>query len=224
MTKSAEQLKAEVVEDLKRLDKENHAFHHHKKGSKRRHQAKIRILRLQGLLHGAQNELAKVLKEESAGRIHAVRYAQAHIGVSEHPAGSNSGPQIDAWAKAMGFPGSHVFWCGIFAGYCVVFAGKAKIPAPYRLASGSYIINDARRGENGLHLVQFGAIEKGDLLSYWNGEHIGIAAGRPINGVVHTVEGNTSPSSAGSQYNGGCVAPKTKSASDITVAARPQWR
>jgi hypothetical protein len=223
MAQSKAELRAEIQKDLARLDKERQAFERHKKGTARHLQAKRRIIRLRGLEAAAEKQLADLIAAQ-AGPGAAVRYALAQEGISEHPAGTNSGPQIDFWAEHMGFPGSHVFWCGVFAGYCVVFPGKAKIPTPIRLCSGSYIIDDAHAGRNGLKAVEFNAIQKGDLLSYWHGEHIGLAVGPPVGGVVHTIEGNTSPSTAGSQYNGGCVARKVRSAADVTVAARPRWK
>jgi hypothetical protein len=46
--------------------------------------------------------------------------------------------------------------------------------------------------------------------------------GPTVNGMVHTVEGNTS-SSTGSQNNGGGVYERRRPVSDVAVIARPEY-
>lgn len=43
----------------------------------------------------------------------AIAWSRSKIGVKEHPAGSNGGPQIDAWERDAGM--GHGPWCGAFA-------------------------------------------------------------------------------------------------------------
>lgn len=198
-------------------------------------QALVKALRLdKHHLDDRIDDLRKRLQEmhkEDAQRQHqhsgaaaAVAWAISQDGVTEMPAGSNWGHPVEDWEQYTGMT-SPVPWCGCFACEAIVGHGGAAIPVRARLASGYAIIADAHAGANGLKAVTFTAIEPGDLLSYWNGEHIGVAREKPSGSTVKTVEGNTSPGDEGgeAQYNGGCVALKTRSISDVTVAARPAY-
>lgn len=219
---TAEHLKAELHDELHRLDKEQQAFRRHHKGTVRHRQAKIRIHRLHGLIRATEHDLKSLLRSEHSGRNHATGWAMSQVGVTEHPANSNWGHPVEDWIKRTGF-GGPVFWCGCFVHEAVVVHGKAHISSGIRLAAGTYIIADAHAGHNGLTAVPFEHARKGDILVYWGGEHIGLCRGNPHGGIIPTVEGNTSPANSGSQYNGGCVAAKTRTRADVSVVARPAW-
>jgi hypothetical protein len=150
----------------------------------------------------------------------ALTYGRLFLGVKEHPAGSNHGPDvyrrdkkgrkwkggIDYWCyKANGIRGGYP-WCSAFAAYCFEIAGRK--------------IGDARRASVGF-LEAWGAARgyevkrpyRGDLVCYkfdsdnWP-DHIGIVdkvialprGGRPF--FIRALEGNTS---AGNDANGGQV-------------------
>lgn len=163
-------------------------------------------------------KLQKIAKARHQGPAAAVHWAIAQVGTVENPAGSNSGPGISGWEAYWGL--GPVYWCGVFAGYAVKKVGKAAVTSwcPY----GPDIINDAQAHRNGLVAVSADNAKPGDLVVYWGGEHIGLIREESRNGMVVTVEGNTSFSD-GSQSNGGCVALKERPFSDVTVVARPKY-
>lgn len=165
-----------------------------------------------------QPKLKKIREKQHSGAQAAVTWALQQVGTTEVPAESNTGPKIAVWEKYWGL--GPCYWCGVFAGYAVKAIGKALVTS--QLTYGPYIINDARNHANGLAAISPDNAQPGDLVVYWNGEHIGLIRAVSRNGYVITVEGNTS-SSDGSQSNGGVVALKERPFSDVTVVARPHY-
>lgn len=160
-------------------------------------------------------------KPDGGGGV-AVKWAVSQAGVTEMPAGSNWGVPVQDWIKRTGytFP---VPWCGCYVHEAVVEKGGAAIPVEIRMGYGPAIIADARSGANGFKLVGPADAKPGDVLVFWGGQHIGLLRGKITGQSVPTAEGNTSPGTEGSQYNGGCVAIKTRSLGDVTVIARPNY-
>jgi len=149
-----------------------------------------------------------------------VAWAKSKIGVTESPAGSNWGPEIGAWIRFTGYTGP-VYWCGCFACYAVVKIGGAKISSPIRLGYDGYIVADALAHDNGLVAVGFSEARPGDIVTYVF-PHIGLVD-HVTGDVLHSVEGNTSSGSSGSQSNGGMVAARTRGRSEVRVIARPNY-
>jgi hypothetical protein len=175
-----------------------------------------------------KNRLAKIRKAQDEGAKAAVAYAKSMLGVTENPAGSNSGPTITRdgkkggvsfWEAAFGL--GACYWCGCFAGYVAKFIGGAKLTGT--LTYGPDIIADAQAHRNGLVAVSAADSRAGDIPVYWGGEHIGFCVGPPREGCLHTIEGNTSSDSGSSQSNGGGVFEKHRPFSDATVIARPLY-
>lgn len=165
-------------------------------------------------------QIARLRHAHSVGPQAAVEWAVRQVGTHEDPPGSNLGPGITDWERHTGYnvpPG--VYWCGCFAHEAIVEVGGAVIPVGSHFGYGPYLISDARSASNGLHAVPFGSARAGDLAVLWGGEHITVVRGNPTASTIPTVEGNTS-SSDGSQSNGGEVALKERSESDVTVIAR----
>jgi hypothetical protein len=72
-------------------------------------------------------------------------------------------------------------------------------------------------------------LQPGDvvLLNFHGGlspEHCGLVTDVVGFGLVKTIEGNTSPGEEGSQDNGGCVAAKTRTAAQIVLICRPDYK
>lgn len=147
-----------------------------------------------------------------------IQWANAQLGTTENPPGSNRGPKIDVWCKFWGLVAPQ--WCGCFAGYAVRVIGGAKVTSwlPYAPS----ITADAKANRNGLTAVPFSAARAGDLVTFWNGQHIGLVV-RVDGDELKTIEGNTSSGNAGSQSNGGGVFPRTRKRSDVDVIARPAY-
>lgn len=220
MTKTVEQLREELTAELHRQEKEHHAFQNHKKGSDRRRQAKARLHRLRGLIVVTQNELALAIKRaEKEGPDAAVRWALSKEGITEHPMNSNWGVPVQDWIHRTGY-GGPVPWCGCFVHEAVVVHGKAKIPIEIHLGLNTAIIADAQAHRNGLKAVPFAEARRGDIVVY-KFPHIGLVRGDSYGPNLPTVEGNTSPSTSGSQFNGGCVARKVRGQYEVAVIARP---
>lgn len=150
----------------------------------------------------------------------ALAWAIQQIGITENPAGSNTGPHIDTWQAFWGLHGAQ--WCGVFAGYAVKKTAGAKVTSwlPYAPS----ITNDARANRNGLKAVPYEQARAGDLVTFWGGQHIGLVDHIDAQGRLHTVEGNTSSGVGGSQSNGGGVFARIRGRSDVDVIARPDYR
>ncbi len=168
-----------------------------------------------------RERLAK-LRQPKGGPGKAVEWAVSKDGVTEHPAGSNWGDPVEDWIKFLGYDDA-VPWCGCFVGYAVIHEGGAGVIQKIRLGYGPSIIADARAGANGLKGIPFSSALPGDILVFWNGDHIGLCRGKPTASTIPTVEGNTSPLPGAGQYNGGAVEAKSRSQSDVTAVARPRY-
>lgn len=165
-----------------------------------------------------RSKAAAAIKAHHSGAVAVVKWAIEQDGTHEQPAGSNSGPKISDWEAFWGL--GAVYWCGCFAGYAVRKIGGSSSGTWFPYAPS--ITNDARAARNGLHAVPFDEARPGDVLTYWNGEHVGLVRERPQGDSIATVEGNTSAAD-GSQSNGGQVALKTRSRSDVDCVARPTY-
>lgn len=138
--------------------------------------------------------------------LHAQRYAKA--GTKEHPPGSNSGPSVTRWQKACAGGGSWLYrqpWCGVFCWNMLDHAGVKDLTS--RMASVALIEDDARTGRYcySAWTTNPGAVHKGDLVVlFGRGVHVELVL-YVSGGLVHTVGGNTSAGTTGSQSNGGGV-------------------
>lgn len=168
-------------------------------------------------------------------RADTVRWALNRVGEHEVPPGSNLGDKITAWQRHFTPNAAGYSWCGAFAGCAVEIAGGVNLTA--RILYTPYIYEDARLGRNGLRGVVYrdgrwgldrDVAHSGDLVLYDFGsggiKHVGVlrAPWRPGQDLL-TVEGNTSPSTAGSQDNGGCVARKTRQAWQVHSIVSPAF-
>lgn len=143
----------------------------------------------------------------------ALKRALTQLGVTEHPAGSNDGPEIKQYRDtvAKGLPPGP--WCMYFCHWCF---------APWRYLGGWGSVENFERWavSKGMEIVR---PRKGDIVCFdWdsNGwaDHVGIVkrvlalrwSARDFVGWVEFVEGNTSPTAAGSQSNGGMVCVKRR--------------
>jgi hypothetical protein len=147
----------------------------------------------------------------------AIAYIKEMAAEGIHEVGStNTGKQVDDWEAYFGLHAQP--WCGCFAGYAAKAVGGSQATTwfPY----GPSIIADARAGRNGIREIRFEDAEPGDVLVLWGGEHIATAMASPTGDSIATGEGNTSPNDGDSQADGGCVALKTRSRTDVSCVAR----
>lgn len=133
-----------------------------------------------------------------------VAYLKAHVGVTEHPAGSNQGPQVDIWNRLVGTPpGPAAYWCGALQNAALVAAG---FPTEHFMAYVPYIEGHAKAGQGGWRWHSASSPpKKGWIATFGSpiGEHTegAIEDGWPL----RTIGGNTSKGD-GSPNNGGVVA------------------
>lgn len=130
----------------------------------------------------------------SAKRDAAVDWAVAQAGTQERGT-SNCSAVIDRWQRDMGLkvPPCRV-WCGAFVHQAFLHAG---VRLSSRLIDPDRSYGDAVAGRRGLKQIALSQIRRGDLVFYafrpdLRASHLAIARGRPSNGSLDTVEGNTS--------------------------------
>lgn len=165
--------------------------------------------------------IRRLRRRRSSPAEDVVKWCHSKEGVTETPYGSNWGEPVATWIRYTGYSGP-VPWCGCFAAYAVCHEGLAKIPTRVRLGYHGYIIADAKANRNGLRAVSVSDAKPGDIVAY-DFAHIGVVVGPTVGGYVHTVEGNTSNGTSGSQNNGGGVYERKRPVSDVAVIARPDY-
>ena len=148
--------------------------------------------------------------------------AASQIGYTESPADSN----MTKYGAAYGWNG--VPWCVIFIWWCFNVAGASKLfygggktascrqLRVYAVDNSQWVSSDYRAGD--IVLYDFSGTEA-------TPNHAGIVESVSGN-IITAIEGNTSPSNSGSQYNGGCVARKKRDTSRVKVvgAYRPKYQ
>lgn len=153
----------------------------------------------------AERVLARHRRRRLTRRDRAVQYALRHAGrVTEQPAGSNRGGIITVWQRALGDWLVGQAWCGVFCAACLNAAG---LNVSYRLAAVSLIEDDARGGRAPFTAWTSNpaSARPGDLaVLFGRGVHVEIVVRvDQARRTIHTVGGNTSSGTHGSQSNGG---------------------
>lgn len=167
---------------------------------RRRQQARVRA-RLIAVRRRLTKVKDAITRRRVSDRERAVRWALKQAGTVEHPAGSNSGPRISGWIKASGGVVGQP-WCQNFANAVAVHGGCPQIHSSFTptVLSGAF-------ASLGYRKIPLSEAQRGDMIFFkFPGvsdnacDHVGIKLDS-----TRTVEGNTSPGSAGSQNNGGGV-------------------
>lgn len=173
---------------------------------------KIRAARVRRKIAGTQ------------GRARAVRWALACVGIVERPPFSNSGPRISKWIRdGGGEPGWA--WCQYFCNSALKTGGGEQLFSGYT----PQVVQWARGRQHGLRVVPWDEASAGDFVYFkFPGvsgdicDHVGLLISHD-GGTVTCVEGNTSPTSGGSQNNGGGVFKKTRNKSLVACVVRPTY-
>lgn len=134
-------------------------------------------------------------------RAEVVENCRRYLGVTESPANSNRGPQIDEWNRRV-YGGVGVAWCASFA-TCMAWDGGAKGAGS---AGVQVLVDLARQGEGIMRgwTTDASVVLRGDLAVIGcTSCHVEVVV--DSDDAYHTIGGNTSPDSGGSQYNGGGV-------------------
>lgn len=169
----------------------------------------------------------KKLARSGRGPAGAIRWAAAQYAkrIKEQPPGSNRGPGITDWQRALASYLIGLAWCGTFVGTALRRAGVRGIDA--RVAGVAAIEDMAKApGTVGGFQSWHGSSEgiPGDAaVLFGRGVHVELIAKR-ISGGYLTYGGNTSyEGGSGSQSNGGCVARRFRSYSVVRGCARPAY-
>jgi hypothetical protein len=132
------------------------------------------------------------------------RWLEKYLGVNENPSGSNKGsPQPSGWQNRV-YGDDGVPWCACFAGCSAWDNGVSG-----SVTAGVY--NNTQLAKQGQGIYRGYTTDPSKVHA---GDHAFI--GSDHTGVIYdaatmtTIEGNTSPGSEGSQYNGGCVAKRDR--------------
>lgn len=181
-----------------------------------------------------RKRLARIRHNQSKGPDHAVDRAEAWVGLTEMPPGSNSGPNetrqgevggITFWEKFWGL--TSCFWCLVWACFFLKEVGGMAIEG--NCVNAGEIERNARAHRDGWVAVPWEQRRRGDvILCNFEGsiepDHGELCRNGEGGEVTHDVGGNTSFESSGSQSNGGAVAFKDRPRSVVTCVARPLQR
>lgn len=144
--------------------------------------------------------------------------ARSHLGYTESPPGSNR----TRFAAIAGHPNGYA-WCATFT---VAVAKEAGVKIPAEVAATAYTPTavNAWKKAGRWHVSP----EPGDFAYFqFDGDpqvdHVGIVESVGKNGAVTCIEGNTSPSSVGSQANGGGVYRRSRALRLIVGYGRPEF-
>lgn len=178
-----------------------------------------------GALFGEAPRAARVVGDSLLGK--AIELARAEVGVREEPLGSNRGPRVDQYLRAVGLSptGGSYAWCAAFAYFCFDEAARALDMAnPVPKTAG---VHEMWRRAGQSRLLRLSAIQAranpervkpGQLFFLDHGGglgHMGLVVG--VQGVrLVTVEGNTTDIS-GSREGIGVFERRARQISQISL-------
>jgi hypothetical protein len=122
------------------------------------------------------------------GASSAVQAAEAEVGQTEQPPGSNDSPRIAEYRTAVAGAGVGP-WCAQFVSWCAKQAGTPLGEAGQGFQSVEAVSAWAQR--TGRLQPAGSTPQPGDLI-VWGGEHIGLVESVDPDGAIHTIEGNSS--------------------------------
>jgi hypothetical protein len=120
----------------------------------------------------------------------ALQAAQAEVGVTEQPPGSNDAPRIAQYRQATAGSGVGP-WCAYFVSWAAQQAGAPLGEAGQGFGGVSAVAGWAQRTGRWTPAGAGTRPNPGDLI-VWGGRHIGIVESVDADGSIHTIEGNSS--------------------------------
>jgi hypothetical protein len=120
----------------------------------------------------------------------ALAFAQAEVGVTEQPPGSNDAPRIAQYRQSTAGSGVGP-WCSYFVSWAAQQAGAPLGEAGQGFGSVSAVASWAQRTGRFNAAGSGTPPAAGDLI-VWDGRHIGIVESVDPDGTLHTIEGNSS--------------------------------
>jgi hypothetical protein len=120
----------------------------------------------------------------------ALAFAQAEIGVTEQPPGSNDAPRIAEYRQSTAGSGIGP-WCGYFVSWAAQQAGAPLGEAGQGFGAVAAVSAWAQRTGR-FNAAGSGVPPAAGDLIVWGGQHIGIVEAIDPDGTIHTIEGNSS--------------------------------
>lgn len=119
-----------------------------------------------------------------------VAAAEAEVGQSEQPPGSNDSPRIAQYRAATAGAAGPGPWCAYFASWAARQAGAPLGDQGQGFGSVDALYAWAQRSGRAYTAASGRTPQPGDLIVFH--EHIGLVEGVDANGQIHTIEGNSS--------------------------------
>lgn len=114
--------------------------------------------------------------------------------------------------------------------YCDMFVSKVANAVRLLVPGGlsAWVPGRLAAARREHRVISLAAAREGDLLVFdWNGDgiadHIGFLEKKLANGLLQTIEGNTSPGTAGSQSNGGGVYRRYRNPAKVIAVIAPYY-
>lgn len=164
----------------------------------------------------ARRDEREARRKKHQGMRAAVDWMLAQVGTNEQPPESNHGPfPIDACQEFFGLSG--VPWCGCCAGYAIKKIGGIDSGCWFPFAGS--IRQDAIAGRNLLNDINPNHADVGCIATFFSGgdDHVALVRGPFRNGMIPTVEGNTS--SLKQDSDGGIIEIKERSLAEVSCVA-----
>src|SRR4051794_7792773 len=120
----------------------------------------------------------------------ALQFAQAEVGQTEQPPGSNDSARIAQYRQSTAGSGVGP-WCAYFVSWAAQQAGAPLGETGQGFGSVGAVAGWAQRTGRWNAAGSGVAPQAGDLV-VWGGEHIGIVESVDPDGTIHTIEGNSS--------------------------------
>jgi hypothetical protein len=120
----------------------------------------------------------------------ALQFAQAELGQTEQPPGSNDSPRIAQYRTATAGSGVGP-WCAYFVSWAANQAGVPLGEAGQGFGAVSAVAAWAQRTGRWTPAASGQAPQAGDLI-VWGARHIGIVESVDPDGTIHSIEGNSS--------------------------------
>lgn len=145
---------------------------------------------------------------------------EAALGEVGYQEGAGNHTKYGAWYGLDGQP-----WCAMLCSWAAEQHDSQTFSKGQRYAYVPYIVSDAVAHANGLRALSPSQATRGCLVCFdWGddgvADHVGLVVDPPGKGSsFHTVEGNTSSGSSGSQSNGDGVYQRTRYVSDVVCFA-----
>lgn len=194
------------------------------------------IERVEGLVDRTKKRIGAITKSirkakrkalKQSGAEMALKRAKKDDGKTEQPMGSNWGGIVTKMILFTGYT-SAVYWCGCAMCFWAIKYGLGTAVSRIRRGYAGFVEADARANTNGLKYLDPMTANppKGGWGSCWNNEHVVGLTGRVVNGMIETMEGNTSHpgGSGGSETNGdSCAYGKLRYRSDFDCFAVQEY-